>query len=186
MVIRVSFFGIFVFPCFVCAYECGQIEKHKTTNGEIELRVDCGLSKNFNFVSEYKGKIRNGMLLSYDKKWRIHDSVFFIDGKKEGQCLIWDTLGNIISRKNYSNGKLNGESESFYSPGHPSLIKNYNDSGQEEGLWQEWWPNGNKKLVAQCHKGLIISDEEYFPNGNLRLRKNRRPAKKIRVKGTSA
>ncbi len=79
-------------------------------------------------------------------------------------------LESIVARKNYRNGIQIGKDENYYSPGHPSLIKNYNDSGQEEGLWQEWWPNGNKKLVAQCHKGLIISDEEYFPNGNLRLK----------------
>ncbi len=92
----------------------------------------------------------------------------------------------LLDAGNHRNGIQIGKDENYYSPGHPSLIKNYNDSGQEEGLWQEWWPNGNKKLVAQCHKGLIISDEEYFPNGNFASRKNRRPAKKIRVKGTQA
>ena len=137
----------------------------------MELRVRCDyLADNIISVLEYKGGIQNGIAIHYDSLWRKHDSCFFVNGRKNGTLIFWDTLGEVVGKRKFRNGIQIGKDENYYSPGHPSLIKNYNDSGQEEGLWQEWWPNGNKKLVAQCHKGEVIEDEEYFPNGVLRLK----------------
>ncbi len=135
-------------------YTCGQKETLSRPYGQVELRVRCDyLADNIISVLEYKGGIQNGIAIHYDSLWRKHDSCFFVNGRKNGTLIFWDTLGEVVGKRKFRNGIQIGKDENYYSPGHPSLIKNYNDSGQEEGLWQEWWPNGNKKLVAQCHKG---------------------------------
>lgn len=155
------------------AYACGQTQVLKRPYGTIELRVDCDYkSLNLIGVTEYKRgtDIQHGFQMDYDTLWRRRDSLFFVNGKKNGLSLFWDTSGNVIGRKSYKLGKRVGREESFWSPGQPSILKNYNDKGEEEGPWKEWWRNGNKRAEYTTKNGYILSGTEYYPDGKLRKR----------------
>ncbi len=152
-------------------YYCGQKETIKRPYGQVELRVNCRGLQEYNSISvlEYKDNVQHGNAVHYTGQWQKKDSCFFVNGKENGVCLFWDSLGNIVGKAPYKDGHEIGKNESYYSPGKPSNITNYNDSGKKDGDVQEWWPNGNKKLVGKCKNGQYLHIEEYFPNGQLRI-----------------
>jgi antitoxin component YwqK of YwqJK toxin-antitoxin module len=152
-------------------YTCGQKKMVKRPYGTVELRVDCEYkTKNILSAFEYKGNVQHGFQIDYDSLWRKRDSSFFVNGRENGLCLFWDTLGNVIGRETYRNGMYVGRREAYWSPDHPSLIKNYNASGKEEGSWEAWWKNGNKKSEFLAKNGTIVSGTEYYQNGKPRAR----------------
>jgi antitoxin component YwqK of YwqJK toxin-antitoxin module len=154
-------------------YTCGQNEIRNRPYGGVELRVKCEYMEEYNSISvlEYKKgtRVQHGIAIHYDSLWRKHDSLFFVNGKENGHCIFWDTLGNVIGRKTYRNGLYIGRQESYWSPGHPSVIKNYNSKGNEDGPWAEWWKNGNKKAEFIAKNGEIVSGTEYYQNGKPRV-----------------
>jgi hypothetical protein len=132
--------------------------------------------------------------VSYDTLWRKRDSTTYINGKETGIATLWDTLGNVVARKPYKNGLPDGEAlywdsaknitgretykngkhigleEFYFSVGHPSIKKHYNSKGEADGIWQEWWKNGNLKKDLIAKNGQIISGTEYYSNGKPRIR----------------
>ncbi|HLP40613.1 MAG TPA: hypothetical protein VK465_03825 [Fibrobacteria bacterium] len=70
----------------------------------------------------------------------------------------------------YKNEKPVGKSEFYFAPGRPSVIKTYNDTGEIEGPWKEWWPNGNLKLDKIAKGGRILQGAEFYPDGRPRVR----------------
>lgn len=172
-------------------YKCGGSEPANRPYGKVEIRVDCSY-RSGNILSrvEYKGDVQHGFQMDYDSLWRKKDSCFFLDGKENGTCLYWDSAGNVVGRETYRNGLLIGRRERYYSPGHPSLIKDYDSLGKEEGPWREWWKNGNLKSEYVARQGQIISGTEYYLNGKPRVKylnrfdpENSNPLKSKRIEG---
>lgn len=155
-------------------YQCGQNQSKARRYGSVILKVDCSFledsTDNNITVAEFKGKKRHGIEIHFDSLWRKRDSSFHVNGKQEGLTVFWDTLGNIIGRKNYKNGVQSGKEEYFFAPGRPSLVKNYNSKGEEDGPWSKWWPNGNKRGDFVSKNDQILSSEEYYQNGKPRLK----------------
>lgn len=88
-------------------YPCDQKEKRKWPYGTVELRVEWDGRDEYTIVSviEYKGEIQHGFQMDYDSLWLKRDS-FFVNGKRVGLALFWDTLGNVRGRENYRNGRM--------------------------------------------------------------------------------
>ncbi len=152
-------------------YSCGQKETRKKEYGTVVLRVSCEYLEMGGLASalEYKGKVQHGISIHYDSLWRKRDSCVFVNGKKDGSILFWDTLGNLIGQRSFRHGIPVGKDENYWAPGHPSIIKNYNANGKEDGPWNEWWKNGNKKAEFVAKNGEIVSGTEYYPNGKPRI-----------------
>lgn len=152
-------------------YPCGHIETIKRSYGKVELRVDCESKTDYNRITvvEYKLGEQHGFQIDYDSLWRKRDSSFFVNGKEEGLCLYWDTLGNIVGSENYRKGRFVGTREYYFSPGLPSMIKQYNSQGKEDGPWKEWWKNGNKKVDLIAKNGDIVSGTEFYLDGKPRI-----------------
>ena len=153
-------------------YTCGEEKIIKRPYGPVKLQVNCEYTKRTGRIVlvEYKGSVQHGFQMAYDTLWRKQDSSFFLDGKQEGLGLYWDTSGSVVGRETFHKGKHAGKEESYWSPGHPSIIKHYDKNGKEEGPWNEWWKNGNKKAEYIAKGGVIISGTEYYPNGQPRVR----------------
>ena len=154
-------------------FTCGQNEIRIRPYGLVELRVNCEGMEEYNSISvlEFKNKTRvqHGISIHYDSLWRMRDSSLYINGKKNGLIIFWDTAGNLIGRRTFRHGIQVGKDENYWSPGHPSVTKNYNSQGNEDGLWAEWWKNGNKKAEFIAKNGRIVSGTEYYANGKPRV-----------------
>lgn len=166
----ISIFGIVSAFAADHQYECGKNEKVKRPYGWVELEIDCGSRRNNIFSrAEYKTGKQHGFQIGYDTLWRKKDSSFFVNGKKEGNVLFWDTLGNVISRSTYRLGVQFGKDENYWSPGHPSVIMYYNAKGEENGPCDKWWPNGTKRSEGKYKDGQLLTLKEYYPNGAARM-----------------
>lgn len=169
-----GFLAILCLPIFLQSAEkfsCGEKKKVKRSYGNVEVRVDCELTKGRMWVAEFKGEISHGFSQGFDiASGRKSDSCFYSNDEKNGLSLVWDSLGNIVGRSTYRNGKYVGKREVYFAPGHPSLIKKYNAAGKADGPWDEWWKNGNKKAEYIAKNGEIISGAEYYQNGKPRAR----------------
>jgi antitoxin component YwqK of YwqJK toxin-antitoxin module len=66
----------------------------------------------------------------------------FIDGLKNGSSVMYDSFGNVVSRRNFLKDTLFGQSITYYSDGKISEIVNY-DKGILNGEYLRFYPNGN-------------------------------------------
>jgi len=74
-----------------------------------------------------------------------------------------------VSSGVYRNGKPIGLSREWYGKDRPKQFTHYNNHGKEEGLMQQWWPNGNLKAELIAKAGQYTEGTEYFPTGKPRL-----------------
>lgn len=157
-------------------YKCGSSVVLSRPYGKVEQRVDCADWERFGYmtVTEYKGDAVHGISMSLDRRGRKLDSTFFLDNKKSGFSFCWDTLGNVLCKHQYRDGKQIGLREEYYSPGKPAMRKTYNDSGVQHGFEKVWWRNGNLKHEYTIDRGTAVQAKEYFPTGKPRSR-HRRP-----------
>jgi antitoxin component YwqK of YwqJK toxin-antitoxin module len=152
-------------------YTCGEKKTVARPYGNVEIRVDCELMEGKVWIAEFKGKTLHGISQTIDRTTgRKVDSCFYRNGNEHGSSLVWDSVGNVVGRSNFRNGKQIGKQEIYFSVGRPAIIKHFNDKGEEEGSWEEWWPNGNKKAEFMAKGGRIVSGTEFYQNGKPRLR----------------
>jgi hypothetical protein len=159
-------------------YLCGHRQIIKRPYGTVELVVHCaGKAKDSSIsVLEYKkdDQVQHGFAVHYDRRadgrWLKRDSCMFVNGKENGRCLFWDTLGNVAKMETYRNGAHTGKRETYWAPGRPAVSKTYGANGKEHGPWLEWWENGNRKAEYSARNGRIVSATEYYRDGRPRLR----------------
>ena len=174
MLLPISILALTLSATTSAEYKCGEKKMVKKSYGVVQLTVECSYledpSDNSISVLERKGKKQYGAQMHYDSLWRRQDSSFYVNGKKNGTTLFWDTLGNVIGKSTFKMDKRFGKRESYWSKGHPSAFQNYDAQGNEDGLQQFWWENGNKKNEYISKHGDIISATEYFQDGKPRIR----------------
>lgn len=155
-------------------YACGHRQIIQRPYGPVELVVNCAGKAKDNSISvlEYKqdDQVQHGFAVHYDGRWRKRDSCMFVNGKENGRCLFWDTLGNVTKMETYRNGAHTGKRETYWAPGRPAVSKTYGADGKEHGPWLEWWENGNRKAEYSARNGRIVSGAEYYRDGKPRLR----------------
>ena len=104
----------------------------------------------------------NGMRLivqkwQYNEKGELHGEIIetdyktitisnYVNGKKHGEEIVKDTEDTIISKAEYSNGKLDGIFEEYYFDS-VHLRKRYKD-GELDGKYQEY---EDGSLVKECY-----------------------------------
>ena len=59
----------------------------------------------------------------------------------------------MVSRISYSNNKINGLKEEWYSTGKPKLKINY-EEGKQHGKHESWYKNGKPETLGHYDKGL--------------------------------
>ena len=122
-------------------------------------------------IMEFMRGKSHGSSQVYDKvSGRRIDSSFYQAGQLEGVALVWDSLGNVVNRAEYHKDKPVGKSVRFFPGLKPAQFQNYDRRGREQGLQEEWWPNGNKKNELMAKNGEIISGTEYYVTGKPRIR----------------
>ena len=74
-----------------------------------------------------------------------------------------------VSSGVYRNGKPIGLSREWYGKDRPKQFTHYDYQGNEEGLMQQWWPNGNLKAEVIAKAGQYTEGTEFFPTVKPRL-----------------
>jgi len=90
-----------------------------------------------------------------------------VDVEKTGQCLLFDSLGNVLSSTMWNLGKQHGSYKTFYSSGvlkeHSMFIE-----GEATGKSRHYYDDGLLKVEANMVNGKLNGKMEvYFDNGLL-------------------
>lgn len=108
-------------------------------------------------------------VLNYDSALKKIDSHWFYKGILfTGFVTEVERNGSIVYKLPVVNGLENGVAVGFYNSGEKLLERNF-IAGKKEGLFTQWWPNGNKRY-AFIFKDDVLDGEQivFFPDGNKR------------------
>lgn len=136
--------------------------------------------KNDEFKNKFSSKelyvngLRNDKSYNYYETGELKKVVPYLNGKRQGVGFEYDRKGNIITINRYRNNKIIVKEN----------INRYNKDGKKEGVWREFYNNGNIKeeksyLNGKLHGFFKIYNEEgklldaiKYENGEVNLKSN--------------
>jgi antitoxin component YwqK of YwqJK toxin-antitoxin module len=136
------------------------------SNGNIERRIP------------YKdGKI-DGIDEWFNKNGNIHMRIPFKEGKEDGIQEEFNEQGNIVKTTLWKEGELIETTEPELTPhimyhnnGNVWIKGQKNSKGQQEGIWEYFYPKGNIEGRTPYKEGKIDGIDEWFnKNGNIQSR----------------
>ena len=95
----------------------------------------------------------------------------FIKGKRVGRWILYHENGQLESKFNIKNEKLEGLVETYHSNGKLNQKGNYKD-GKREGLWEHYYENGKLKSKGNYKDGEREVTLEYYDEDGKLLFKN--------------
>jgi uncharacterized protein len=138
-------------------------------------------------ISYLLGK-KNGYYLKYKKDpfigLYVWSKELFAGDRKEGTAFIYFPDGKVQQTISYNNGKKAGLSKEFDKNGNVIMLMEYNNDflvsrekinrsdgkGLKQGMWIDFFPNGNKKCEKNYKDDLLYGYyKEYDLRGNLIL-----------------
>jgi antitoxin component YwqK of YwqJK toxin-antitoxin module len=133
---------------------------------------------NIHWRTPYKEGKEDGIQEFFYKYGNIKIRTPYKEGKEDGIETFYDEQGNIIETRHWKNGELIEETKPELTPYikyHPNgnvYIKGQkNSKGQQEGIWEWFYEDGNIFSRAP-HKGGEKEgiEEIFYENGNIRWR----------------
>jgi uncharacterized protein len=104
----------------------------------------------------------------YYSKSRLHRDEYYLRGKEDGHCVEYDTLGQVLTEGDFTNGRRVG-----------AWILHVNDhqeegayeDGELNGLWTWKYADGSKAFQGEYAVGLPIGKHKYwYPNGQMKMK----------------
>ena len=123
----------------------------------INTGIDSGIVKSKElYVNDKKG----GISYYYYPDGRLKSDVSYVNGKMQGLSRQYDLEGMVITLIYYHNGYMTDKEE----------INTFNDEGQKNGVWKEFYPDGKVKKEEQYKDGILDGlYKEFNKKGNLIL-----------------
>ena len=117
------------------------------------------LKSRTNYQSINDGGERHGIQESYYENGQLDSKLNFKDGKIDGLGESYYENGQLYNKVNYKDGKEDGLRESYYENGQLWFIKNFKD-GELHGLSETYFEDGSKYDDA-CYKNGELTDKSY-------------------------
>ena len=113
---------------------------------------------------------KNGIVETYIyDNGQLESRKNFKNDKLNGLYEAWSKNGQLKSRTNYKNGKLDGLRESWYENGKPRLNATYKND-ELDGLRETWYENGQLAARETCKNDKLEGLREvWYKNGKPRL-----------------
>lgn len=111
--------------------------------------------------------LAEGLSVEYDNDRPILKGMYY-QGKRKGNWITYDTLGNVSKLANYLSGRLNGVYKEFWQNGNLKEEGNY-DWGAKKGQWKFFYDNGKlaSNEVFEIESRSPLKGEYFDINGNL-------------------
>ena len=93
----------------------------------------------------YANDMRQGTAYLYYPNGSVRQSIPYIEGKKQGLSREYDEEGNIITLYEYNNDFLVSRER----------INRFDENGDKQGPWKEFYDNGNIKKEMTFRNGLL-------------------------------
>jgi antitoxin component YwqK of YwqJK toxin-antitoxin module len=158
-------------------FKNGNIHFRTPYKGGKEDGIEEGFYKNGNIESRtlYVEGEKNGIEEWFDEQGNIESRTPYKEGKEDGIEECFDEQGNITETRHWKDGELIEETKPKLTPyveyhdnGNVYVKGQKNSGGQEEGIWEWFFENGNIRLRTPFKEGKEDGIEEWFhPNGNI-------------------
>lgn len=124
-----------------------------------------------NGISEEKGKYvkgkPHGIWKWYHINGKLHREEGFRYGREDGIIIEYDTLENVLTKGEFSEGLKNGEW--FYHVGDHTEQGKYVD-GEKDGDWKFVYDNGKTAFEGKYVNGLADGRHKYYyKNGRIKI-----------------
>jgi antitoxin component YwqK of YwqJK toxin-antitoxin module len=108
-------------------------------------------------------------VLNYDTSLRKIESNWFYKGRIfSGYMIQQEKDGRIVYTLPIKNGKENGVATGVYNTGE-KLVENKFVDGKREGVFKQWWPNGNYRYLFNYENDKMQGNQwVFFPSGKKR------------------
>jgi antitoxin component YwqK of YwqJK toxin-antitoxin module len=129
--------------------------------GCIFILITCSRNSNSTILFPTELKVVN-----YDTSLKKSDSGWFYKSQLfSGYMVETEKGGLVVYQLPIINGKENGLAKGIYNSGEKLLERNFVD-GKREGLFKQWWPNGNLRYLFS-YKNDKYEGAQYifFPDG---------------------
>lgn len=93
----------------------------------------------------YKNNVKQGNSYYYNKYGKLHKSIYYKDGMKNGEGKEYDEDGNLIGIHDYRNNVLINFQE----------INRYDENGLKQGVWRNYYTNGKIETEQIFKDGMI-------------------------------
>lgn len=112
----------------------------------------------------------NGVSWGYWPNGRPESKYILKNDDQVDSFFRWDSLGYLVARGFYKDGKPFGKQETWFGADKPKDVRNFISKGIEEGPTFKWWPNGNKRLEGIKKNDDLVSATEFYFDGRPRVK----------------
>lgn len=140
-----------------------------TLHGEFLQFFRTQNSENGNLMMSlnYKCGIKHGKYIRYAENGDIINDILFVNGKREGRCLVNREWGYYKEDKEIDINVLNGEYREYYNNGNLKCYKHYIDNVLD-GEYISYYLNFKTKTKCSYKEGLLHGQiSTYYHNGKV-------------------
>lgn len=108
------------------------------------------------YKCHYHEGLKHGEAESYDLEGRIERKENWVAGQLHGEYKSWHTqTGKMAASIKYVEGNEHGLSRFYHMNGKPFIFRMMNN-GKGDGIYSEWWDNGNPKEECVYQNGKRV------------------------------
>jgi uncharacterized protein len=108
----------------------------------------------------YLNDKKEGMSVYFFANGQQRENIIYADNKRQGNSMIYDEKGNVITIEAYFKGVLTEREK----------INRTDNEGLKQGIWRTYYANGRIKSEYYYKDDLLNGDlKEYDENGNIRI-----------------
>ncbi len=162
--------------CFLmaCGSNSAQTGSQETSYKDLTFIDDAA----GNSIAHKKDKPYTGKALSLYPTGQKYMSQEYIDGRKEGEWILWYKNGQMQKRGYTKEGKEVGKANEWYENGQMKYDQHYVD-GKKDGKWLSWYESGAKWTSRDFEMDVLngkvlvfdtleeLSKEYTYVNGDL-------------------
>ena len=106
-------------------------------------------------------------------------TVTYADGRPDGRVEVHRADGTLRATRQYVEGQRDGDWLVYGDDGEQLLLESHYQQGKADGLWQVWFPNGQKRrqlpfVDGKQHGTVVEWDEEGNKRGEVNFEKGLR------------
>lgn len=142
-------------------------KEYRKRSDELKLIPSSRQMEKKGSVFYFRGNVYTGKFIDYYYSGRKQGEGTFVNGKAEGQRLMFHQNGKISLERQYSNGIENGEEKEYYEDGSLKQ-KGQFVNGRENGVWEMYFPNGQVKQRSNFQMGQMEGETVvYYSTGKI-------------------
>jgi len=122
-----------------------------------------------NGVVSKEGVLFSGTIIKKFKNGNIQSKAQYLNGKLNGTLESWYLDGDLSENRSYSNGIKTGVHKGWWSNSKPKFIYNFNTAGQYEGELLEWTKLGGTYKIMNFNNGKEAGHQRIWDEkGNIK------------------